>query len=116
MAQLPVTKNKLLWYTFSMDNKDYSPKQKYDVQIDTINAINQQQRGRTFATLPYKLPGLIAILPTYITDRLVHHNLSHNAGLVVVLAVFLGFQLLIGLCLRSFLQRHPDLKWQILIR
>lgn len=97
---------------------DQPQNQKSSVQQQTVEAINKYDRpAKTgLLSLPYQLPGLIALLPAYITDRLVHRNVTHNEGLLIVLLVFFSFQIVIGLYFRSLLRKHPDLKWQILIR
>lgn len=99
-----------------MTSKDVDSQQKKKDQLATADSINRQSRGGWLSSYPVRLPALIAILPVFITYRLVHTRLSHTKGLVLGLAVYFGFQIIISIYLRSFLRKHSDLKWQILIR
>lgn len=90
---------------------------KRAVRQQAAAAINAESRATTgFFALPYRLPGLIAFLPTYLAARLARGHVSHVIEIAILLVVFGGVQLLLGLYFRGFLRRHPDLKWQLLIR
>ena len=83
--------------------------------VNAINKYNRPDKTGLFS-LPYRLPALVSILPAYLAHRLIHHHTSQKEGLIVVIAIYLGFQVMFGFYLRFFLRKHPDLKWQILIR
>ncbi len=87
--------------------------QKYDAQKAALGLINKK---RLFSSVPLKLAGLIALAPAYIAYRIFHTHVSHTIIVVIFIVIYTVSQLLVGLYLRYFLRKHPDMKWGIIIR
>jgi len=95
-----------------MTNHNFDQTNRQEIQSQTAKAMNRQL-GSAY---PLTTPALIASIPTTIAGYLLQDHLSKRAVFIIVMAIYFAVTTVMHYWFRSFLRKHPELKWRIFIR